>query len=160
MKTKSTLNKFSSKGFTLIELLIVIAVLGILAAGVLVAINPVAKINSAKDSTTKSDMSQLANAIAASYTGSNGATYPTTLAALVPGELKATPKQQAGATSCTDSAGAKSAGADYCYNGAVGTAVLWAMLPSAPTTVYCWDSTLGAFKTTATVPGVGATACP
>jgi len=36
-----------SKGFTLIELLIVIAVLGVLAGGVIVAINPLAKINAA-----------------------------------------------------------------------------------------------------------------
>ncbi|KKQ41460.1 MAG: hypothetical protein US59_C0031G0001, partial [Candidatus Levybacteria bacterium GW2011_GWB1_37_8] len=35
------------KGFTLIELLIIVAVLGILAAGIIVVIDPLAKINSA-----------------------------------------------------------------------------------------------------------------
>lgn len=38
-----------NKGFTLIELLIVIAVLGILAAVILVAINPLEQFNKAKD---------------------------------------------------------------------------------------------------------------
>lgn len=160
MKIKSLRNKFSSKGFTLIELLIVIAIIGILAAVILVAINPVAKINSAKDSTVKSDMSQLVNAIAVYYTNSATAgpiTYPLSLGALVPNELKATPKQQSGATSCTDGTGPHGAGADYCYNGATSTAVLWGILTSG--SAYCWDSTLGTFKTT-TVPVVAATACP
>ncbi|MBU4016638.1 prepilin-type N-terminal cleavage/methylation domain-containing protein, partial [Patescibacteria group bacterium] len=38
------------KGFTLIELLIVIAVLGILATGVLIALDPIEQINRGRDS--------------------------------------------------------------------------------------------------------------
>ena len=159
MKIKSFLKKLSSKGFTLIELLVVIAVLGILATAVLVAINPTAKLNSAKDATVKSDMGQLANAIQAYYTVGNAATYPLNLAALVPTELKTLPKQQAGVATCTDGTGAKGAGADYCYNGAVGTSVLWALLPSNAAQSYCWDATAGVFKTT-TIPLAGATVCP
>lgn len=149
-----------SKGFTLIELLIVITILGILAAVVLTAINPVSKINLAKDAVVKSDMGQLANAVTVYYTGANAATYPLSLGVLVSNELKSLPKQQVGVLAyCTDSTGLKAAGLDYCYNGAVTTAVLWAVLPSDVTKSYCWDSTTGAFKTTG-IPGSTATACP
>lgn len=47
-------------GFTLIELLVAIAVVGILSAAVLVAINPLQKINQAYDSKIKSDVGQIA----------------------------------------------------------------------------------------------------
>ncbi len=72
MKIKSFLNKFSSKGFTLIELLIVIAILGILAAGVLVAIDPVDKINAANDSKAQADIGSFASAAEAYAVSHNG----------------------------------------------------------------------------------------
>lgn len=53
--------KLFSKGFTLIELLIVIAIIGILAAGITIAINPAQKINAAKNARVKSDLAQIAN---------------------------------------------------------------------------------------------------
>jgi len=62
------------KGFTLIELLIVIAILGILAAGVLVAINPVAQMQKARDAIRRSDARQLVDAVE-SYFVTNGK-YP------------------------------------------------------------------------------------
>lgn len=52
--------KFFSKGFTLIELLIVIAIIGVLAAGVTIAINPTQRINAAKNARVKSDLVQIA----------------------------------------------------------------------------------------------------
>ena len=51
------------KGFTLIELLIVIAILGVLAAAVLSAINPVEQINRGRDTGSLSDAEQLQSAI-------------------------------------------------------------------------------------------------
>ena len=50
---------FTKKGFTLVELLIVIALLGVLAAAVLAAINPLEQANRARDTRMKSDASQM-----------------------------------------------------------------------------------------------------
>ena len=50
-------------GFTLVELLIVIALLGVLAAAVLAAINPLEQANRSRDAKYKSDSSQLLAAI-------------------------------------------------------------------------------------------------
>lgn len=61
-----TINRI--KGFTLIELLIVIAILGILAAAVLVAINPGKRLAQARDAQRKSDISAIANALVGYYT--------------------------------------------------------------------------------------------
>lgn len=61
-------NKFSSKGFTLIELLIVIAILGVLAAGILVAIDPVEQLGKGRDSGRKSSIGQIGRALQAFYT--------------------------------------------------------------------------------------------
>lgn len=47
-----------NKGFTLVELLIVIALLGVLAAAVLAAINPLEQANRARDTRMRSDASQ------------------------------------------------------------------------------------------------------
>jgi prepilin-type N-terminal cleavage/methylation domain-containing protein len=51
------------KGFTLVELLIVIALLGVLAAAVLAAINPLEQANRARDTRMRSDASQLLAAL-------------------------------------------------------------------------------------------------
>ena len=57
------LNGFTRKGFTLVELLIVIALLGVLAAAVLAAINPLEQANRARDTRVRSDASQMLAAI-------------------------------------------------------------------------------------------------
>lgn len=51
--------KTSSKGFTLIELLIVIAILGILAATVLVAMNPAQRVASGRNARVRADLAAL-----------------------------------------------------------------------------------------------------
>lgn len=66
-----------SKGFTLIELLIVIAVLGVLAAGLLIAVDPVDRINAANDSRAQKDVASIANA-AEAYAATHNGSYPTT----------------------------------------------------------------------------------
>lgn len=67
--------KYLSKGFTLIELLIVIAVLGILAAVVLVAIDPVQQLARGRDAGRKSSIGQLGRSLQAFYTVRSA--YPT-----------------------------------------------------------------------------------
>lgn len=89
-------NKFSSKGFTLIELLIVIAILGVLAAGILVAIDPVDKINAANDAQVQNDISAMGRASEAYATVHNGF-YPFAVGELDnAGELKRIPTAPSG----------------------------------------------------------------
>ena len=60
---KKKISHFSfQKGFTLIELLIVIAILGILAVAILVAINPGQRIAAARNSRVRSDLANLGSA--------------------------------------------------------------------------------------------------
>ena len=63
------------KGFTLIELIIVIAILGILAAVVLVALDPLEQFARARDAGRKSSVDQLGHAVLAYFT-SQGSVYP------------------------------------------------------------------------------------
>jgi type IV pilus assembly protein PilA len=56
-------SKFSYKGFTLIELLIVIAIIGVLAVVVLVAINPTEQLARARDAGRKSAVNQLGHGL-------------------------------------------------------------------------------------------------
>src|SRR3990167_9694529 len=67
------------KGFTLIELLIVIAILGILAAAVLVAINPGKRTRQAQDAQRKNDIGALATEVQAFYTTPGQGCYPDSL---------------------------------------------------------------------------------
>lgn len=87
------------KGFTLIELLLVIAIVGVLAAIVLLAINPAKRLAQARDSGRKSDVSQLATAAQAYFT--TYSRYPTTLGELTAsGDIKQVPSSVA-VSGCT-----------------------------------------------------------
>jgi prepilin-type N-terminal cleavage/methylation domain-containing protein len=71
------IKSFSSDGFTLIELLVVIMILAVLAAMILVALDPLTQINKSKDAQRKQDLVQIRNALDTFYNDYNY--YPQTI---------------------------------------------------------------------------------
>jgi prepilin-type N-terminal cleavage/methylation domain-containing protein len=69
------MQKIEKKGFTLLEILLVIAAIGILAAIVLIAINPNKQIAQARNVMRRSDSNNIAKAIE-QYAIENGGVYP------------------------------------------------------------------------------------
>lgn len=91
------MSALKNKGFTLIELLIVMAILGVLAVVVLVAINPVQQLARTRDAGRKSGVAQLGRSMEAYYT-SRGGTYITESTAWIgdlvaSGEISTVPSQ-------------------------------------------------------------------
>ncbi len=134
-----TARKKLFKGFTLIELLIVIAILGILAAAVLVAINPGKRTRQAQDAKRKNDIGALATEIQGYYTTPGQGVYPTALSVLVNGNyLKQMPLDPT----------ATGAGATYQYATGAGAteAAVWATL-AEPTglgsQLWCYQTVTG-----------------
>lgn len=145
LTTRKTLNKLT-RGFTLIELLIVIAIMGILAAAVLVAINPTKRTNQAKDSNVQSDVSSIASAAQAYYTTPGLGTYPVNTAALVTnGDLKSVPKDPSNADYTykiyPDSPACLGTQASQCTEVAIQGPVY--DQASGGTKVWCWESVTG-----------------
>lgn len=125
-------------GFTLIELLIVIAILGILAAAVLVAINPGKRTRQAQDAKRKNDIGALATELQAYYTSPGAGSYPSSLEVLtVQGYLKQMPLDP-------------TAGVRYAYAvpASLTEASVYATLAEPTNTgggtwVFCWRSSVG-----------------
>lgn len=121
---------YLKKGFTLIELLIVIAILGVLAVVILVAINPQEQLARTRDSGRISSVTQLGHAMQA-YGASHDGDYITPGATWISaastglvaaGEIATTPGNIAynitGATPCDNNADGAGAAADmWCYLG-------------------------------------------
>jgi len=106
------------KGFTLIELLIVMAILGVLAVVVLVAINPVQQLARTRDAGRKSGVTQIGHAAEAYYTSHNGSymdagTWLATLS--TSGELASIPQEIAGSAGSYTACSSNEV-SNWCYN--------------------------------------------
>ncbi len=90
MKMMDVFRKDTKKGFTLVELLIVIVILGILAAVVIAKFAGASK--DSKESSLKGNLAGLRRQLELSKIKStDGATYPTTLATMVPTYIERVP---------------------------------------------------------------------
>jgi prepilin-type N-terminal cleavage/methylation domain-containing protein len=115
------------KGFTLIELLIVIAILGVLAVVVLVAINPVQQLARTRDAGRISTVQQLGHAVEAYFVSHDG-TYPTAAwdtELVASGDLAVFPSVVTN-TLTTGCGGTN----DWCYASATDSFAVWSALES------------------------------
>lgn len=129
----------TSVGFTLIELLVVMAVLAVLIAGSVLALNPAKRLKQGNDSKIQSDISQVGLALKAYTTDNNY--YPSLLSDLVTsGDLKSLPTPPGG-TSYVYSR--NSACETYPYTNCE-SALYYALFdPDTLGNVWCWRSEPG-----------------
>ena len=93
-----------NQGFTLIELLVVIGIIGILAAIVLVAVNPGRQFAQARDTQRRSDLYALTNAIY-QYAAEHDGNLPESRAVLFPDEWTCVGSAAAGCFDLADAGG-------------------------------------------------------
>lgn len=138
-----------NKGFTLIELLIVMAILGVLAVVVLVAINPVQQLARTRDAGRKSGISQIGRALEAYFTSHGGTYVPEAGTGCTPanwlgclvaaGEISTSPSTIAGGTGYTPCTSFPQN--NWCYNATTAAggepAVVYTRLESDSETSKC-----------------------
>lgn len=157
---------YIKKGFTLIELLIVMAILGVLAVVVLVAINPAEQLARTRDTGRVSAVTQIGHAVQAYYTAHN-AVYPavTTLATTLTtsGEMSTFPAAIAYATSSVVPApaacGVNPENTTWCYNTNATDTIVFARLESKTYDSKCVTATDGAYILFSALAGRGGVVC-
>lgn len=160
---KNIMNKKLLRGFTLIELLIVMAILGVLAVVVLVAINPVQQLARTRDAGRKSGVTQIGHAAEAFYTSHGGSYMSATgwLSTLsLAGELSSIPQEIAGtATGYNRCVTNQTSG--WCYNidGTLSNSVIYTRLESLSEGSKCTTSTDTAYFIFSTTAGRGGLVC-
>lgn len=112
------MKKIINKGFTLIELLIVMAILGVLAVVVLVAINPAEQLARTRDSGRVSSVTQIGHAVQAYYTSKSDFPVATdgswiTDSLVASGEMGSVPGEVEGTGTYSKCAGVDELG--WCY---------------------------------------------
>jgi prepilin-type N-terminal cleavage/methylation domain-containing protein len=158
MNVQINMKNIMKKGFTLIELLIVMAILGVLAVVVLVAINPAEQLARTRDAGRVSSVTQIGHGIQAYYTAHN-AVYPgasTWGSALsTSGELNSVP----GAIAFADASTPCSTGATsgWCYATGATDTIVYTRLESKSYGSKCSANT--AWMLFSTTQGRGGTHC-
>jgi len=150
------MTNYRNKGFTLIELLIVMAILGVLAVVVLVAINPAQQLARTRDAGRKSSVTQLGHSLEAYYTSHSGEYLDASNCLLADGgpllsawigclvfagEMSSVPTEIANSVGHVDNVHCSTLAVDaplegeqneYCYvvNGTSSAAIIWTVLES------------------------------
>lgn len=110
------------RGFTLIELLLVIGIIAILAAIVIVAINPTKQLGDARDAQRRSDVNTILNAVY-QYSIDNQGNVPSTIPTAAAGQI------------CKDASDCNGAGVDLDILALTGTYLVQIPVdPKEPTT--------------------------
>ncbi|MDO8487111.1 MAG: type II secretion system protein [Candidatus Curtissbacteria bacterium] len=142
------------RGFTLLELIIAVAVMGILAAAVIVSINPNKRQNQARDATIKNDIGQIASGLQSYFTSGTVGTYPGSLLALTTSsDLKSIPTPPAPGSGVYTYAPAVDGGGGVCDG--ISTFCTYARVsyplfdPLTTGDVWCWQSSIGKGRETA-----------
>src|SRR3990167_7301126 len=137
----------SAKGFTLIELLIVIGILGVLAAAVVVVLNPAELLAQSRDAQRLSDLGNINSALAFYASNASTVTIGTTLATSRPTTATSTCQSTTGVAGLASSTnrdvdGTGWVGVDFTELSGVGGSPL-SVLPVDPTNnatyYYCYD---------------------
>lgn len=138
-----------TSGFTLIELLIVIAILGVLAVVLLVAINPVQQLARARDTGRKSAVAQLGKAVEG-YAIYHKGKYPTQSSGWITnlqteGEIGGIPSEieyLAGGNPCNPEATRQN---NYCYQMSTTGGVVYTLMESTSERSLCGSSQVTIF---------------